>query len=1617
MLFIIPSAHVFGGSSSQTEIEPELFDNEDGNWTAVWSLENPNNYSTNNIDIINERAVLHKQQVSFVENSIDDFRNGTWDKLAVRGNNGIGLDLKRDKYILIADMKNHRAVEIDFDEWYWQYGSNSSSGGDLNELVEPGFACRLVQNRTLITDTKNDRVIEVGRNSEFYWQYGSNDSSGMGNNSLYLPLSAVPMSNGNILIADSGNNWVVEVRRNKTWAWQYGILDMVSPGISNLNKPAYAEELDNGNILITDMLNHRVIEVNKGKSLLWQYGTGLPGFKSGKIDMPTYATRLNSGYTLIADMNNHRVIEVDSAGIIRWQYGKDRISGCDVGELDKPQCAVRLNNGNTLISDTGNHRVIEVNIDKKIVWQYGMNETPGPGSNHLDTPRSALPIPKSHLIGSYLSKVFDGGSKTNWTTIYWNRAKPPNTYLMVYTRSGESPNYNPSKWSDWSNAYTKPWGDLITSPDNRYIQYSVVFVTFDMSETSSLIGVMINGTKFAPAGELTTESFRPSGLLKWGEVNWNVELNGQTIKPWYSTSGSGTWLKIPLDRDLSFVSIEEGGIKFRFDFSTSDTSISPELHSFSFKFERLGELAIIEILPDPVDVIAGKEFTFNATGYDTYGREVEISPTWSTTVGQMNEGVFTAQTTVGAGFVNASDGNVVGSATVNIIPGPLDHIIVKPSLITIIAGETEMFKAFGYDEFDIEIPINPEWKTDVGVMEGDMLIAQNFAGRGTVKAMVDNIVGIAEVTIKLNETTHHRPKILSKVPDQVRPEDSQPWTLNLASYEHDDEDPNEKLLWYISDVNKSLCTVTGAYSPEDVLTFIPRPNGFGNNKATLWLVDSDNMTANQPLWINITPVNDLPVINEIPDLKIHYNDPYVFDYSSYVHDIETPNDQLVLDIKEPQGQAYTTVNGLNVTYNYPSSMFGKSVTLSLTVSDGEANVEDIFELSITDNHAPVLAKALPTIYLAEGETKYSVFDLDEYFTDQDNDPLEYFFSAQYIGVNIHANSTVTFSSTGSWSGKESITFRAMDPYGSMAEGALEVIVNEINDPPTIAPLPELYVHYDYDYEFNLSQYVSDPDNETHELSIQTSDITHISFNSEDNMKMILHYPENLLGQTFNLILYVSDGIDSTPAQFRVHITDNFPPILDKILADINFDEDESLINAFDLTKIFLDWDDAVLDFTYQLLDEENITININENNTVDFSSKQDWFGGSYVTFRAEDHTGAFVESSFDIVVIPVNDAPIIQPIPVQQGKVGERWVLDLTPYLSDVDDDASELEVTIDDKYARMVTITGKQLTFHTDKPLNEDIEFTVSDGYKNQTGTLTLKVTGEPENELITYVWILVLIIILIIFMTAMVLVRKRHGKFIVTDVFVIHKSGLLIKYKGDTLGQDSDEDIISGMLSAVQSFISESFANSSKKENDDWKLNQLKMGGHEIMIERGSYVFIAIIYEGIPGKRLPKLLSDLVSKVEDKYGSVLDNWSGNYKQVEGIEDIIVTILTTKQSKPISTVSQSGTVIQINTETAPQPSQLPSSSPSPQPPQLPSPQAQLPPASSPIPVESLPIQKPLLPPKPPTPKYPVKQPPRTVINSPQPSVAQPVQQPTQQVLTATPYHITQKLPKRIMKK
>ncbi len=151
-------------------------------------------------------------------------------------------------------------------------------------------------------------------------------------------------------------------------------------------------------------------------------------------------------------------------------------------------------------------------------------------------------------------------------------------------------------------------------------------------------------------------------------------------------------------------------------------------------------------------VVAGSRTQFSATGHDEYNNGISgLTFEWSTVIRSVSDGgLFTAQTTADvSGYLDATVDDVAAHVQVEIIPDQLTHIVVSEPMIDVVAGSTESFTAIGYDQYENAVPdLDFTWATNVGIMTGSMLTAQNASDvTGYVRATSGQVYGDASVTI------------------------------------------------------------------------------------------------------------------------------------------------------------------------------------------------------------------------------------------------------------------------------------------------------------------------------------------------------------------------------------------------------------------------------------------------------------------------------------------------------------------------------------------------------------------------------------------------------------------------------------------------------------------------------------------------------------------------------------------------------------------------------------------------------------------------------------------------------------------------------------------------------
>jgi hypothetical protein len=135
----------------------------------------------------------------------------------------------------------------------------------------------------------------------------------------------------------------------------------------------------------------------------------------------------------------------------------------------------------------------------------------------------------------------------------------------------------------------------------------------------------------------------------------------------------------------------------------------------------------------------------------------------------------------------------------------------------------------------------------------------------------------------------------------------------------------------------------------------------------------------------------------------------------------------------------------------------------------------------------------------------------------------------------------------------------------------------------------------------------------------------------------------------------------------------------------------------------------------------------------------------------------------------------------------------------------------------------------------------------------------------------------------------KKKYP--IVEHVFLINEDGRLISYvslKGDGY---SDEEFVSGLITATMNLLTDALTKKSDIKED---ISQYKFefGERNVILETGSHFFIALVILGMEDNALLDKSKAIIRDIDENYGDVFTEWSGNMKDFNGIDEIIMPLL-----------------------------------------------------------------------------------------------------------------------------
>lgn len=187
--------------------------------------------------------------------------------------------------------------------------------------------------------------------------------------------------------------------------------------------------------------------------------------------------------------------------------------------------------------------------------------------------------------------------------------------------------------------------------------------------------------------------------------------------------------------------------------------------------------------------------------------------------------------------------------------------------------------------------------------------------------------------------------------------------------------------------------------------------------------------------------------------------------------------------------------------------------------------------------------------------------------------------------------------------------------------------------------------------------------------------------------------------------------------------------------------------------------------------------------------------------------------------------------------------------------------------------------------PAGTDISNSIVAVYTNSVGTVLASIRSSPVTisvvqDFTALGWAAGIAAVLGL-AAAVFLLRRDHVD--IEEVFLVYRDGVLISHLSKTMLHEKDEDVLSGMLTAVQEFVREAFQYGEHRD-----LQQLDFGEYRILIERGKFVYLAVVYSGEESSALRKKVRNVIQLIETQFRTVLEKWDGDMDEVVGTGDLI---------------------------------------------------------------------------------------------------------------------------------
>ncbi|WP_371188823.1 Ig-like domain-containing protein [Thalassotalea maritima] len=371
---------------------------------------------------------------------------------------------------------------------------------------------------------------------------------------------------------------------------------------------------------------------------------------------------------------------------------------------------------------------------------------------------------------------------------------------------------------------------------------------------------------------------------------------------------------------------------------------------------------------------------------------------------------------------------------------------------------------------------------------------------------------------------------------------SNPYAPNLAPVATDDSTiTNEDVAVDITplvndtDANRDDLNIESFTQPANgtvklsgnTLTYSPNKDYYGLDSFTYTVTDGEMVSNTAIVYVDVTAVNDAPVIGTIPALNLDEDT----NGTMVVIASDVDNDPLTIDnITQPQFGS-VSVNENKLIYTPNKDYFGQD-TFSYTVTDGvEISNEGNVEVNVASvNDAPIIT-AIDPITISEGETA----TVNVVATDIENDTLTYktiAVDSNPLGLDNADSSTVHVTS--SYVSEETVVTLTVEVSDGTDSSTFDVPVTILNDNqvPSVEVTAPSSVDADSQVEFTIA--ITD-DSKHHGIVWEQTGGTSVSISQHEDGTISFTAPNVTRNEVLSFSVTVTDGEHETKSEVSLKV--------------------------------------------------------------------------------------------------------------------------------------------------------------------------------------------------------------------------------------------------------------------------------------------------------------------------------------------------------------------------------------------------------------------------------------------------------------------------------------------------